>query len=60
VQTAYTQVMENEKPSSNQFQEVHRKVKERLDRERESREKGVEIRRKEAEEEAANEGFDRA
>jgi hypothetical protein len=51
--------MDNEKPI-NQFQEVHKKVKERLDRAREVREKDSEVRKEKAEEEAIREGFDRA
>jgi hypothetical protein len=42
--------MENEK-LPNQFQEVHRQVQERLAREREKREQGVELRKKEVEKE---------
>ena len=44
----------------NQFQEVHRLVKERLDRARDAREKDSEIRKEKAEKEAVREGFDRA
>jgi hypothetical protein len=51
--------MDNEKPL-NQFQEVHKKVKERLDRARDAREKDSEVRKEKAEEEAIREGFDRA
>ncbi|MGC2109688.1 MAG: hypothetical protein WA655_09235 [Candidatus Korobacteraceae bacterium] len=50
--------METNKPL-NPFQEVHKKVKERLDRDREIRDKGVELRQKEAEKEAIGDGFDR-
>ena len=50
--------MESTKPT-NQFQEVHRQVQERLAREREKREQGVELRKKEAEKEALREGFGR-
>jgi hypothetical protein len=59
VVTAYTDGMESEKPL-NQFQEVYKKVQERLARDRERREKGAELRKKEAEKEAVREGFDRA
>lgn len=51
--------MEAKKPA-NQFQEVHRLVQERLARDRENREQGVELRKKEAEKEAVREGFDRS
>ena len=51
--------MESKKPT-NAFQEVHRLVQERLARDREMREQGVELRKKEAEKEAIREGFDRA
>jgi hypothetical protein len=49
--------MDNAKPL-NQFQEVHQKVKERLDRARDAREKDSEVRKERAEEEAVREGFD--
>lgn len=42
----------------NQFQEVYRQVKERLDRD--AREKNLELQREKAEKEAKREGFDRA
>ena len=51
--------MDNHKPL-NQFQEVHKRVRERLDREREIQGKDLEARKKKAEEEAVREGFDRA
>ena len=51
--------MDIEKPR-NQFQEVHKKVQERLDRAREARERDSGIRKEKAEEEAVREGFDRA
>jgi hypothetical protein len=51
--------MDNEKPL-NQFQEVHKKVKERLDRARDAREKDSEVRKEKADYEAICEGFDRA
>jgi hypothetical protein len=47
------------KPQTNQFQEVHKQVKERLERDRQAREKGAEVRKEEAEKEAVREGFDR-
>jgi hypothetical protein len=51
--------MEPKKPL-NQFQEVHEKVRERLDRAHKLKEKDVVLQRKKAEEEAVREGFDRA
>jgi hypothetical protein len=51
ISAEYIQKMENEKPL-NPFQEVHKKVQERLARERERRELAVELRKKEAENEA--------
>ena len=51
--------MDNEKPL-NQFQEVHKRVQERLARDREVQVKDSELRKKRAEEEAVREGFDRA
>lgn len=50
--------MENKK-SLNLFEEVHRQVRERLDLARVAREQGGEVRKKQAEEEAIREGFDR-
>jgi hypothetical protein len=51
--------MESKKPL-NQFQEVHKKVREVLDRAREVQGKDAELRKKRAEEEAVPEGFDHA
>ncbi|MGD0930399.1 MAG: hypothetical protein ABR902_07095 [Candidatus Korobacteraceae bacterium] len=51
--------METKKPS-NQFQEVHEKVQERLDRARKLKEEDAALYKKKAEEEAVREGFDRA
>ncbi|MGA7459328.1 MAG: hypothetical protein WBW69_03840 [Candidatus Korobacteraceae bacterium] len=44
----------------NQFKEVHRLVKERLDRARDIREKDFEHQKEREKEEARREGFDRA
>jgi len=44
----------------NQFQEVHEKVQERLDRAHEVKEKAAALHKKKADEEAVREGFDRA
>lgn len=51
--------MENQKPL-NQFEEVHKKVQERLERTREAQEKDAAVRKNKAEDEAVREGFDRA
>jgi len=51
--------MEPKKPL-NQFQEVHEKVRERLDRAREVKEKDSALQQKKAKEEAVREKFDRA
>ena len=47
--------MENDKPL-NQFQEVHKKVQERLDRARQAQERDTELRNKRATEEEAIRG----
>jgi hypothetical protein len=49
----------NDKPI-NLFQEVHRRVRERLDHDREVRERETESQNERAKEEAIREGFDRA
>ena len=51
--------MESKKPL-NQFQEVHKKVREALDRTREVQGKDAELRKKKAEEKAVREAFDHA
>jgi len=51
--------METKKPL-NQFQDVHNKVRERLDRAREVKEKDSALQQKKAKEEAVREKFDRA
>jgi hypothetical protein len=43
----------------NQFEEVHRQVKERRDRDRDDQEKESELRKERAKAEAKREGFDR-
>src|SRR5271165_506041 len=50
--------MENEKPL-NQFEEVHKRVREARDHAREVQEKDAEARQERAEKEAVREGFDR-
>ena len=51
--------MENNKPL-NQFQEVHKKVQERLNRVREVQERDTALRNKKATDEAVHEGSDRS
>src|SRR5271167_5217819 len=51
--------MENEKPL-NQFEEVHKRVREARDRAREVQEKDAEARQERAEKEAVREGFDQS
>lgn len=51
--------MESNKPL-NQFEEVHKKVRERLDRAHEVREKDSALHQEKAKGEAVREGFDRA